>query len=362
MFQLNLSLLCGDCTVVKEIPLNRVHYRELLVAGSILDRMQGRLFGDTGWNPRAILARIALQQGAFYAAYASSLVLLALTVGTSLHTDYIWSSKRVSVLTSFGWAGIVSWVVADVVSCWALPYTAQRAKRCWDYSATVLILHTALSTLYDTFPTHWDWWVMAAMSFIMTTTLGEWLCMRVEMADISVDTILHRPQARSSDIADERSARAPRLDSNRDHESRVFGTLPSSPLARRSSSMDDKFNAASRTSAEIESSPLLRGRANDATAGRGSHSDLAGELDSTSLSAGLQAPHTPARVSTLAHNGSISNTPGDTGSSGGAAQLGASPQSKAASLVNLFSSAGSSAAGALPGSGGSRQRGGGKVA
>ena len=320
--------------------------------------MQGRLFVDDGWNPRGILVRIGLQLAAFYASYLTSLVLLALTVGTSLQADYVWSSRQVSVLTSFGWAGIVSWVAADVVSCWALPYTAQRAKRCWDYSATVLFLHILLSSAYDAFPTHWDWWIMAVMSFIITTTLGEWLCMRVEMADISVDTILHRPagSAASSQPRNNASysAAAP---SSSEHEGNVrsntnkYGSAP----AGRSSSLDrDRYESAG-THAEIEASPLLRGRSSDAGAERGSHTDLGSMyIPAPALHEQAAAPHTPARVSTVPGTG-VTATPAEDGPTHAAA---ASPQSKAASLSQLFSAASMASGVGPPGSGGSRQRGG----
>ncbi len=314
--------------------------------------MQGRLFGDGGWNPRNILLRIALQQAAFYAAYASCLALLALTVGTSLHPDYIWSPKRVSVLTSFGWAGIVSWIAADVSSCWALPYTAQRAKRCWDYSATVLILHTVLSWVYDAFPLHWDWWVIAAVSFVITTTLGEWLCMRVEMADISVDTILQRrvePNQHSGQARPQpASASAPTLGQEQVHSPNTYKAAPS--VSNSDASARDRYPSQD-AAADFESSPLLRGRSSDA--GGGSQGDLASAIQSQDAASAQQPPRTPARVTTVSGTG-VPSSPTESGAAHSAA---ASPQSKAASLARLFSTAPATNNNVgAPGSGSSRQR------
>lgn len=89
----------------------------------------GRLFGNEGWNPTVILGRIGALQLVFYTSYYTALVILAMCLGTSLHPDYMLRGDSVTVLTSFGWAGVIAWFVADIV--WCVPTAAMQAfERC----------------------------------------------------------------------------------------------------------------------------------------------------------------------------------------------------------------------------------------
>lgn len=60
----------------------------------------------------------------------------------------------------------------------------ERAKKCLDFTATMYIIHLILCVLYNGFPTSFLWWFVYIVCVVVTSLLGEWLCMRRELKDI----------------------------------------------------------------------------------------------------------------------------------------------------------------------------------
>lgn len=58
--------------------------------------------------------------------------------------------------------------------------------QCVDFTATVYILHLLLCTFHAGIPHSWAWWLCNVVSMLIMAILGEYLCMRAELAAIPV--------------------------------------------------------------------------------------------------------------------------------------------------------------------------------
>jgi protein SYS1 len=80
----------------------------------------------------------------------------------------------------------VAFVLSAVVCAIGLRVIVARAKKCWDFGATVYILHLMATCGWSGFPLAWSWWVVMLSCTAITILLGELLCVRYEMADIPI--------------------------------------------------------------------------------------------------------------------------------------------------------------------------------
>lgn len=59
-------------------------------------------------------------------------------------------------------------------------------SQCLDFTVTVYLLHFLAVTCYGGLPHSWGWWLCNAVGLIILAVLGEYLCMRSELAAIPV--------------------------------------------------------------------------------------------------------------------------------------------------------------------------------
>ena len=50
------------------------------------------------------------------------------------------------------------------------------ARVCWDFAATVYILHAVMCAALRSFPRRWEWWLVNILNGVVTSLVGEWLC------------------------------------------------------------------------------------------------------------------------------------------------------------------------------------------
>jgi len=65
-----------------------------------------------------------------------------------------------------------------------LAVIVEKSKKCLDFSVTLFTLHLLLCTLYDGFPSSWDWWILNILGLIIMVLLGEYFCSRLELREI----------------------------------------------------------------------------------------------------------------------------------------------------------------------------------
>jgi hypothetical protein len=78
----------------------------------------------------------------------------------------------------------LAYVVNAFVAAVALRFVVARAKKCWDFGATMYILHIVACWAFNGFPMNMLWWTVIAACSGITILFGEFLCVRFEMADI----------------------------------------------------------------------------------------------------------------------------------------------------------------------------------
>jgi hypothetical protein len=87
----------------------------------------------------------------------------------------------------------MAYLVNSCISAVAMRLVVARAKKCWDFGATIYILHFLLTWVVDGFPKHTMWWLLMAACMVSTVLLGEYLCVQFEMMDIPITTLGMHP-------------------------------------------------------------------------------------------------------------------------------------------------------------------------
>lgn len=71
--------------------------------------------------------------------------------------------------------------------------SVRRSKKCADFSFTIYCIHCALCWAYGrAFPNSAAFWVCLVTSFALTAVIAERLCMREELEDIPLESLLSR--------------------------------------------------------------------------------------------------------------------------------------------------------------------------
>jgi hypothetical protein len=65
-------------------------------------------------------------------------------------------------------------------------YLIERSKKCFDFSATVYIIHLFICIVYGGWPSSITWWVLNGTGIAVMALLGEYLCYRHERQEILI--------------------------------------------------------------------------------------------------------------------------------------------------------------------------------
>ena len=152
----------------------------------------GQLYGRERFDPVQVCARIAAMQAVFYGAFAVSAFVLASLAGVPWGAaSLLQAGAGFSAATALGWCNLVALFCAALAAAAALPFVALRARKSLDFAFTVYFVHLVLTAAGEgAFPAGAAWWLAHVAAFILTAALGEQLCLRREMQDISVEDIL----------------------------------------------------------------------------------------------------------------------------------------------------------------------------
>ena len=172
----------------------------------------GMFYGAGGWDPVLIVAQMATMQAIYYASLGAFLyVFLAFgggagggRQGTPLTVEFVFDYTKVSAGGLTGWLVFLSLACAAVAGAVGLYVVVERTKKCLDFTATVFGFHALLCWSYRSFPASVEWWGSIAVSAVVMTVLGEWLCMKKEMRDIPLAI---GPSRRSRERGSSRGAR-----------------------------------------------------------------------------------------------------------------------------------------------------------
>ena len=149
-------------------------------------------FYPAEFDPKLILSQIGLVQSLVYIGSGLWLLLLNGLAGrpaSSIGLGQMFSYKAIGLSHSGGWISIIAAFLNSLIGGCILCIVVERAKKCLDFAATVHIFHLCGCTLYEGFPDSWEWWTINLVSLTVMALLGEYLCMRREMAEIPLDSV-----------------------------------------------------------------------------------------------------------------------------------------------------------------------------
>ncbi|KAG1680597.1 hypothetical protein FOA52_015045 [Chlamydomonas sp. UWO 241] len=167
------------------------------------------LYGATAWDPVLIIAQIAALQCLFYLTLGVlQAVMLASTVG-SLSAMHLFEWQLLGVHTLTGWLAVGANLGTALLGAVYLMWIVERAKRCLDFASTVYLLHFVFVWAAGrSFPLSLVWWGTNACGLLLMALLGEWLCVRREMADIPLSSLRTRGGRDTTSAAGASSASA----------------------------------------------------------------------------------------------------------------------------------------------------------
>lgn len=153
----------------------------------------GRLYGRESYRPLRIILQMLTLQAVFYASAACACFVAASVSAVAWSPLLLLDAAHATVFTPAGWVSICGLFAAAFATAAALPPVVERAKKAVDFTFTVFFVHGALcAAAAGALPLNATWWLSTAVAFVVAAALGEYLCVRREMSEISVDDILRR--------------------------------------------------------------------------------------------------------------------------------------------------------------------------
>ena len=155
-------------------------------------------FENSQFDPLLIVAQIACMQCLFYAVLCPAMLCVrAMGAGSilleSFSLDDIFLPSR--VVDDNGFGAIIAHVVAAAICAVGLVLVVGKARKCWDFAATIVINHLILVLLFAHGACGYVlWWIALVAADLVCTFLGEYLCMRYELRAIPIRSNKNRAE------------------------------------------------------------------------------------------------------------------------------------------------------------------------
>lgn len=141
-------------------------------------------FRSSVWDPVLIVSQILTMQSLFYLCLGVWIFLVDFICGSPRSLDQLFSYKVLQVKEFQGRLIIVAYVLNALTGATGLWYIVKRTKQCLDFAATVHLCHFVACWIFNGLLPSLSWWLINIISLIITTVLGEFLCMRTELKAI----------------------------------------------------------------------------------------------------------------------------------------------------------------------------------
>ena len=136
------------------------------------------------FNPKMVIYQLVAVQAAFYLSYISLGVFVSLLWGVTFSLNQFFDCSMISFATSWGRILIFALWSSGLVVAFCLPRLVERTRKCFDFVFSILLIHLIVCWQLNGFPFNYAWWLVYTVLGIVTTVVGEILCMRVEKRDI----------------------------------------------------------------------------------------------------------------------------------------------------------------------------------
>ncbi|RDX79264.1 Protein SYS1-like protein [Mucuna pruriens] len=143
-------------------------------------------YGAVVWDPWLIVAQIVCLQCLYYITLGLFLSILVGTRVSRMSLVYFFDYVAVTTTTVTGWCVIASFLLSSVAGAVYMLYLIERFKKCWDFSATLYIIHLFICVVYGGWPSSITWWILNGSGIAVMALLGEHLCRKRELQEIPV--------------------------------------------------------------------------------------------------------------------------------------------------------------------------------
>mmetsp|Transcript_88411 Transcript_88411/g.143141 ORF Transcript_88411/g.143141 Transcript_88411/m.143141 type:complete len:155 (+) Transcript_88411:188-652(+) len=150
--------------------------------------MSGIFYGKEQFDAQFIISQMLCMQALHYLGLGVAYVLMDSLMGVPLSLDQFFGDDIFAdgMGNRRAWATVFGAFIAAFLNTAALYVVVQRAKKCLDFGITLYVWHIVLCVVYNGLPGAWEWWVSTIGSCVATILLGEYVCARREMRDITI--------------------------------------------------------------------------------------------------------------------------------------------------------------------------------
>lgn len=142
-------------------------------------------FRSSVWDPVLIVSQILTVQSLFYVSLGFWVYIIDFILGSTKSLDQFFSYEATLFKEFQGRFLMGAYMFNALTGGLGLWYVVQRTKLCWDFAITSHLIHLVACWAFNGgFPSTLSWWLITVISVIVTTVLGEFLCMRSEMKAI----------------------------------------------------------------------------------------------------------------------------------------------------------------------------------
>lgn len=142
------------------------------------------LAGNSKFNPKLIFSQIVAIQSLHYLILSFLFQISYVLSGSYITIDRIFTNKYIQLWTKEGWIDNITILLSCFINAMLLALIVEKSKKCLDFSITLFTVHFVICTMYNGFPSSWDWWIVHILGMIIMVLFGEYLCSRVELRDI----------------------------------------------------------------------------------------------------------------------------------------------------------------------------------
>ncbi|XP_065913449.1 protein SYS1 homolog [Dysidea avara] len=142
-------------------------------------------FRSNVWDPIMIVAQITALQCYFYFCLAVWLSIAGYICEFDMTLAHVFDYHIIGRTTE-GWITVAVFAVNALVGAVGLWIVISRAKQCLDFTMTLFAIHLIMCCVYGGIPHSATWWIMNVVSLVVMVSLGEYLCLRSELAAIPV--------------------------------------------------------------------------------------------------------------------------------------------------------------------------------
>ena len=132
--------------------------------------------------------QIFTMQFMYYTTLSISIVIInnILYGGLRSHLGQLFSPSSFDLSLDYSMATLLSnFLNIPFVIC-ALAYTVEKANKCLDFTVTIFFLHWVLTCFLYKFPSSLSWWLYHALIITITVLASEYLCLKLETAEIKL--------------------------------------------------------------------------------------------------------------------------------------------------------------------------------